>query len=259
MGQKLNRSNALRYATARGYQPGSAQYAAFEDYANGGSLDPMMATIGHKSAGLTMKSLGKAVGGLTKTGLPALIPGVGPLAAAAIGVGGSVAAGGNMRDHLKAGGTSLLASGGKELLSHAPGVDAIGDRFKALNLPDLPNLHLPDMPQGPAGAGQVGKDLLSHGLEAIGNHPDAILGGLGLYEGLKDRKAANKLQSTALNRLNEKPAEDVSGLFADPGNPYATGRPIAPAPVASARPAALGGAVQGMAGGGMGSRFRRIG
>ena len=87
--------------------------------------------------GKALENIGRSVGGAVKAAAPVLnvIPGVGPIAAAGLGALGSVASGGNMKDHLKtaavAGGSGLLG-GALGAASKIPGVSTAVNAIKGL-------------------------------------------------------------------------------------------------------------------------------
>lgn len=83
------------------------------------------------------ENAGRSVGGAVKAAAPVLnfVPGVGPLAAAGLGALGSVAAGGNMQDHLKTGaiaGGAGLAGKALGAATHIPGVSNVLGAAKSI-------------------------------------------------------------------------------------------------------------------------------
>lgn len=96
-----------------------------------------------------VENIGRSVGGAVQKAAPVLnmIPGVGPVAAAGLGALGSVAAGGNMRDHartaLSAGGSALggsILSGAGKMAGGIPGVSGVMGAAKSLGGVQVPGM-----------------------------------------------------------------------------------------------------------------------
>lgn len=168
--------------------------------------------------GLSLKKIGKAIGGVMKKAAPVvgLIPGVGTLAGAAIGAGGSVLSGNNLKSHLKHGAIGGISGAAGGLLKGSGGASSI--------LSKIP------------GGGSLGKGIgglmsgsLGGGIKAVGtwakNNPDAILGGLSAIQGQQASRRADGMMDRAMNDPGLNAGRpDFSDSFSGYNNAY-TGAP----------------------------------
>ena len=193
----------------------------------------------------------KSVGGdLLRYGAPiagAAIPGLGVLGGAALGAGGNAAG-----QLLKKGNVNVveaglggLASGAGQHFVHGaklPWGGGAGAGAAGTGTQSMPGV------MGAAGGGGGGGGLLGGGgilgtgIDGgdIAKYGPLVLGGLGAYGAYQDQKKANELRERAMRLAEndwgsrdplrqrvlgmaaqpEPQREDLSGLFADPGNPF---------------------------------------
>jgi hypothetical protein len=153
----------------------------------------------------------------------ALIPGVGPLAAAGIGaaMGAAGRATGATRGSVLGGAVQGGALGG--------GASLLGGAIGGAGVPGGSGSGLL------AGAGRalgsvggVAGGVLGAAQHAIQNNPNLINAGLGILgtvQGAQREGQANQLRNQGLQSLQPGQQPDLSGAFADPGNPYASQQP----------------------------------
>lgn len=208
-------------------------------------------------------SLGKTLGGVLKVAAPIAalaIPGLGPLASAAIAAGGSAAGGVLSGDKFNLGKTALAGVagyGGNKLLG-GQGIKGIGGIPERLGIGGGPDVGGAPMPGGvnPAlgnatqsgqgvlasatqtggkgifGSGISGGDLMKYlplasgALGAVGSYQNGAKAddlrqkAMGYAEG--DYLSRSPFREKALAQVNQPmpTAPDLSAVFADPGNPY---------------------------------------
>lgn len=193
-----------------------------------------------------LKAVGPAVG---------LIPGVGPLVNAGLNASASVMAGHNLKHTAGAAAKGALVGGVGKLLgslggavkaipgaANLPGVEAIGgiaNKVKGAvsSIPGVDKLGgIVNTVKAGARAVNGGKaitlgslgDALKGGVGAIASHPELAAAGLSAYSGYKDSQRASQLENDSIDTLRNaylaldpnKPREDMTSLYADPGNPY---------------------------------------
>jgi hypothetical protein len=202
-----------------------------------------------KSIGKGLKGIGKKVGGVVSKVAPyaGLIPGVGSLAAGALGAGGALVSGKNLKEIAKAG---LTAGGGAYLGGKALGalngsgaIPAVMKGGKIANIQDLITGGGAASSAAEGGGGGLidrAKGIGSTILSGIKNHPELALGALGAVQHARDTAATDKmygqglgdirtayaakapLRAMALKQLQDPRLKDLSGVFRPRGNPFAT-------------------------------------
>lgn len=196
----------------------------------------------------SIKKIGKQVGGVVSKAAPyaGLIPGIGSLAAGALGAGGALISGKNLKEIAKAG---LVSGGGAYLGGKALG--ALGSKVPQVLRNGVPS-QVTDLisgggnvasaaPQGimdrlKSGAGS----LASGAFGALKSHPELALAGVAGIQHARDSAATDKLydqglgdirgayaakaplRALALQRLTDPRLKDLSGVFQPRGNPFAT-------------------------------------
>lgn len=153
------------------------------------------------------KNLGQTLGGVIKTAAPIAalaIPGLSPLAAAGLAAGGSAAGGllaGDRFDPVQAGLSGVAAYGARSVSGGGQGADAAGDVAQTA---------------GRSTIGKIGDWITDDPLRAA----QLGLGAVSAVQGAKAAGQANKYRTAALSRIAPPQREDLSGIFADEGNPY---------------------------------------
>lgn len=207
-------------AGAKGWSP--AQRAAFTNPATRDAYIERQINQSTKGkfSGVLGK-IGKVVSTVAPYALP-LIPGLGPVAAAALAATSAKLSGKNLKQSLTQGaltgaGSALLGGKGVKGLVGVPGkvsrflTGPGGTAAEAATAAATP---------GGGGGGILGKigDFVSH-------HPaDAAqiaLAGYGTLEGAKSAGHADELRRGSLNRLNTNPTVDLGLPSTDPFDPYA--------------------------------------
>lgn len=206
------------------------QYAAYRDPATRAAWENQK--IGETTKGKYSGVFGKAIQGLSKIApyIAPFIPGIGPLAAAAISAGAGLAGGKNLGQSLTQGaltygGAKLFGGAGslnkaKGLIGATPATSGSGGF-----LSNIGNSLLTSIEKDPLKAAQYG------------------LAGYSALSGAKAQGRSNAALNTALGSLGSESTlrpEDLSGIYGDPSNPYSQ-NPARPNSALSSARRALGG------------------
>lgn len=202
----------------------------------------------------SIKKIGKQVGGVVSKAAPfaGLIPGVGPLAAGALGAGGALISGKNLKDIAKAG---LVSGGGAFLGGKALGaLKGVGGGVPDVLRNGVPSKVTDLLSGGGAVSSSGGGGILDKAksvgsgiLGAIKNHPELALAGVSALQSARSTAGSDKLydqglgdirgayaakaplRAMALNQLQNPKLKDLSSVFQPRGNPF--GAPVVPPPV----------------------------
>lgn len=222
---RLQRAGGNRQAAIQGLlnDPSPVVAAAKAKYANdpAGLAAWEDSKINQTTKGKYSGVLGKAIQGISKIAPYALpfVPGLGPLAVGALSAGAGLAGGKNLSQSLTQG---ALSYGGAKLLGG-------GALSKAKGMVAGPAAATAATPGAGGFLSNVGNSLVS----SITKDPlKAAQYGLAGYSALQGAKAQSRSNSTldrALGSLGSESTlrpEDLSGIYGDPGNPYAvSGKP----------------------------------
>lgn len=179
--------------------------------------------------GAFLRQIGQA--GQAAAPVVGLIPGVGTLAGAAIGAGGTLLNKGtraNLGDVAKYGAEGALSGLANQKLLGGRGIlgvpHAIGSGLDKLGIHGAEGA-IGSAARGVGGAvGKVGKGVLDYVLKHPLQAAQMGLAGASTIQGAQTQSRANDYLGQALARGLAPPAPvDLSGVFADPGNPYAGG------------------------------------